>query len=338
MVDGLVKGMDRKPTELMDELVTLDCNKMPKRNSSPGFGRASVRRSDFDSGLVSLGVTRRSLLLSGGISAMLIVRGICGAVANRDRDGSTQIMRGDYHVHDRYRDAGQQRDRSHAERDEAMETRLGLRCDRSQAHADANLRIKIGLDNVSTGVMISDIDHKIIYMNRADGRADARCRSRYPQGAAGLQCGRGCWVAASMIFHKNAGTPDVMLERLSTARIAPKSASAGARLRWRPARSSMKRGHSSASCWNGRIGPPRVAVENEVADIVDGCGAGRLHGSVIDMQGKEGFFLQLSAGINRLMETADHGLQEVVRMLGALSRGDLTDHITNEYQAARSAS
>jgi methyl-accepting chemotaxis protein len=49
------------------------------------------------------------------------------------------------------------------------------------------------------------------------------------------------------------------------------------------------------------------------------------------MQGKEGFFKQLCEGINQLVETSDSALQEVVRMLGALARGDLTDKITNEY-------
>ena len=52
------------------------------------------------------------------------------------------------------------------------------------------------------------------------------------------------------------------------------------------------------------------------------------------MAGKEGFFRRLATDINLLMETADRGLQEVVRMLGSLSRGDLTDHISNEYEGA----
>jgi methyl-accepting chemotaxis protein len=51
----------------------------------------------------------------------------------------------------------------------------------------------------------------------------------------------------------------------------------------------------------------------------------------INMQGKEGFFKQLSEGINELMKTSDRGLQEIERMLGSLARGDLTDRIHTEY-------
>ena len=46
------------------------------------------------------------------------------------------------------------------------------------------------------------------------------------------------------------------------------------------------------------------------------------------MDGKEGFFKQLGEGINQLMETSSVGLNEVVRVLGALAQGrpDREDH------------
>ena len=49
------------------------------------------------------------------------------------------------------------------------------------------------------------------------------------------------------------------------------------------------------------------------------------------MEDKEGFFKQLGLGMNNLMETSTVGLDEVVRVLGALAKGDLTETITNEY-------
>ena len=42
-------------------------------------------------------------------------------------------------------------------------------------------------------------------------------------------------------------------------------------------------------------------------------------------------FKEMVANLNRLMETSDVGLNEVVRVLNALSQGDLTEQIVNEY-------
>ncbi len=43
-------------------------------------------------------------------------------------------------------------------------------------------------------------------------------------------------------------------------------------------------------------------------------------------------YLEMVTSLNLLMETADVGLGEVVRVLGALAKGDLTERITNGYQ------
>jgi methyl-accepting chemotaxis protein len=51
----------------------------------------------------------------------------------------------------------------------------------------------------------------------------------------------------------------------------------------------------------------------------------------IDMKGKEGFVKQLGEGLNELLETTESGINDVVRVLGALSRCDLTQTVTNDY-------
>lgn len=42
-------------------------------------------------------------------------------------------------------------------------------------------------------------------------------------------------------------------------------------------------------------------------------------------------FRKMIEGLNRLMQVSDTGLNEVVRVLGALAKGDLTENIINEY-------
>ncbi|MEQ1882680.1 MAG: methyl-accepting chemotaxis protein [Burkholderiales bacterium] len=52
----------------------------------------------------------------------------------------------------------------------------------------------------------------------------------------------------------------------------------------------------------------------------------------MNLVGKEGFYKQLGEGINELVSTSASGLDEIIRVLGALARGDLTQRITNDYR------
>ena len=51
----------------------------------------------------------------------------------------------------------------------------------------------------------------------------------------------------------------------------------------------------------------------------------------VSSDGKSGFFLRLSEDLNRLLETAQRGLDDVVTMLSAMADGDLTKSIEAEY-------
>ena len=86
----------------------------------------------------------------------------------------------------------------------------------------------------------------------------------------------------------------------------------------------------SARWWNGKTEPLKWLIEQEVAKVVSGAVLGDFN-QRINEEDKEGFILQLAQGVNELMETSSTGLNEVVRVLGALSRGDLTETITNNY-------
>ena len=71
-------------------------------------------------------------------------------------------------------------------------------------------------------------------------------------------------------------------------------------------------------------------VTFQVAGLVQAANDGNFT-TRMDLDGKEGFFKQLAEGMNQLMETSSVVLNEVVRVLSALAKGDLTEKITNEY-------
>ena len=177
--------------------------------------------------------------------------------------------------------------------------------------------------------MIADNARNIIYVNKSVvnilSKAEADIRKQLPNFSAANLVGTNIDV-----FHKN---PAHQAQMLSTLNGTHSSAILlGGRsmvVTANPVINAQGARLGAVAEWQDRTA--EVAVEKEVAAIVDGAVRGDFSRR-LDMQGKEGFFKQLSEGINQLLQTSEVGLNEVVRVLGALSRGDLTEKITNDYE------
>ncbi|MGO8854647.1 MAG: methyl-accepting chemotaxis protein, partial [Steroidobacteraceae bacterium] len=74
-----------------------------------------------------------------------------------------------------------------------------------------------------------------------------------------------------------------------------------------------------------------VAMRDQIAALSSAAAKGDFSQRG-DVQQFDHAYLEMVKSLNQLMETADMGLGEVVRVLGALAKGDLTERITNEYQ------
>ena len=85
----------------------------------------------------------------------------------------------------------------------------------------------------------------------------------------------------------------------------------------------------SAVQWTDRT--EEFRAEQEVSQLVDAAVAGDFT-KRIEASNKEGFFLKIATGLNNLVDTADKGLRDVTRVLGALAQGDLTQRIDADYQ------
>lgn len=205
---------------------------------------------------------------------------------------------------------------------------LGSMINESRQLANSMERIKVALDNVSTGVMIADTNRTIIYANKSlmqlIKKAESDIRKQLPNFNTDNLLGSNI-----DLFHKNPTHQAELLSSFNSAYKAqieiggrhftvvanPVIDSAGGRL-------------GSVAEWADITA--EIAVENEVENIVNAAANGDFTGR-INIADKEGFFKQLSSGMNKLMETSAIGLSEVVRVLSALAKGDLTEKITNEY-------
>jgi len=211
----------------------------------------------------------------------------------------------------------------------SMQIKLGFDVTENRRIANQNLLVKNALDNVSTGVMIADNDGKIIYSNKAASdllsSAEDSIRKQLPDFSAANLVG-------SKIdgFHKNHAHQAQLLASLTD------SYSAGMELGGRsmavtvnPVISEQGERLGSVVEWQDRTA--EIAVEKEVSAIVVASSMGDFT-KRFDLRGKQGFLRELGEGLNQLLYTSEVGLNDVARVLDALSRGDLTETIGNDYQ------
>ena len=197
--------------------------------------------------------------------------------------------------------------------------------------AEENVRVRQALDAVSTNVMIADAANNIVYSNNAwfemMRAAEADVRKDLPHFNAREVLGKNI-----DIFHKNPAHQRMLLERLtSTYRAQIAVGGRTFRLIASPVFGPEQKRVGTVVEWADRT--DEVAIEKEVDQLVDAAARGDFT-RVIDIAGKEGFFKRLAEGLNRLMSTTEVGINDILRMLGAMARGDLTEKVTRDYEGA----
>jgi methyl-accepting chemotaxis protein len=210
----------------------------------------------------------------------------------------------------------------------AMQSKLDADITEVNRVAGENLRIRSALDKAESNMMLADADLNIIYMNETVmammSRNEGELKKVLPNFDSRRLIGQNIDV-----FHKNPSHQRGMLANLRTPyRTQIEVGSLTFALVAVPVINDKGERLGTAVEWKDRTA--EVAVEKEVAGLVQAAANGDFT-KRIEMAGKEGFFKQLAEGINRLMEVSSVGLNEVVRVLGALAKGDLTEKITNEY-------
>ena len=191
-----------------------------------------------------------------------------------------------------------------------------------------NLLIRNALTKSSANVMIANNAGEIVYLNDAVAAMmsgyDAELRKALPNFDARRLMGSNI-----DLFHKNPAHQKNMLAELRGTHVAkfvigslhfetianPIVDENGARM-------------GTILQWIDRTA--EVAVEREVSDIVAAALVGDFT-KRIDASTKEGFFKVLGENLNGLLDTSSAGMNDVVRVLTALSQGQLSERVTNEY-------
>ncbi len=210
-----------------------------------------------------------------------------------------------------------------------MQEQLRDRIDNERVTANANLRIRIALDNVSTGVMIADAERNIIYTNKSVQRilkgAEEGIRRQLPKFDADRLVG-----VNIDSFHKVPAHQAKLLDTFTSPYTA--KLIVGDRhmtVTANPVINAQGERLGSVAEWLDRTA--EVRVEQEVEQIVDAAAKGEF-GARIDTRDKEGFFANLGQGINILLNNTQEALNATSDVLNLVARGDLTRTIDSNYE------
>jgi len=200
--------------------------------------------------------------------------------------------------------------------------------EKEKAEADENARVRQALDNVSTNVMISDNDANIIYLNDSVIRMMKSAESDIRKSITHFDASHLLGVNMD-IFHKDPSHQRKLLQNLQSTYNG--KAEVGGRTFTVIANPIVVDGERLGSVVEWADRTSEVAIEREIDSIVESAVAGDF-GKQISVDGKEGFFANLANGLNDLIGTMEVALNDVIRMLGAMARGDLSERITREYE------
>lgn len=209
-----------------------------------------------------------------------------------------------------------------------MQADLKMRQEVSQRAADEMLRIKTALDVTSNSVMVADPDGKIIYCNKAVQEmmhlAESDIRKQLPNFRADQILG-----SNFDIYHRQPSHQRNMLAALKSP-YRTKMVVGGRHFSLVACPIMNERGErlGTAVEWGDRTA--EVEIENEVSAIILAASKGDFS-KRLDAAKMSGFFLQLSTGINDLLEANTRALGDVGAMLSRMSAGDLSQKIDTDY-------
>jgi len=209
-----------------------------------------------------------------------------------------------------------------------MQIKMGFDVNDTRQRGNEMARIKVALDNVNSSVMMADNRGDIIYMNEAVAAlfktAEEDIREDLPDFDADKLLGSNFDE-----FHKNPEHQQNLIATLKTS--YQTRLMIGSRtfdLAANPVVNDKGDRLGTAVEWVDRTA--EVAVEKEVENIVNAAREGDLE-QRLTLEGKEGFFKQLSEGINQLIGVVGEAFEDISNVMESMAGGDLTNSIAKDY-------
>ncbi|KAB7768201.1 methyl-accepting chemotaxis protein [Xanthomonas maliensis] len=211
-----------------------------------------------------------------------------------------------------------------------MQRDLRERIERDQLVANENLRIRSALDKASTGLFITDVDRKLIYANESFKKTVSHYEGSIRLASPDFEAGKVIGQHVSYL-----GLPEATVRKAIAALERDGTTSFEEHFGEAVFAQTVTSIIDTQGQWVGDVCEWRdrtmeVQVEDEVARIVRAAASGDMNGRV-DVDGKQGFFLQLAQQLNGLLDANAASIEQISSLLSALSRGDLTVRMHGEF-------
>ncbi|MBB5019358.1 methyl-accepting chemotaxis protein [Chitinivorax tropicus] len=191
-----------------------------------------------------------------------------------------------------------------------------------------NLRVKVALDSVSSGVMIADAQRQIVYANPAVMALLKHAEQELQQVIPGFHVSS---VMGGSIdrFHQNPNHQIQVLGNLATThRARIQVGKLTLQLVVNPVLDAQRNRLGTVVEWADLT--EQIKAEAELESIIEAAAEGD-YSRRASPSGKSGFLRAAAEGINRIMETTSTAIKDVGAVLEAMAEGDLTRTVTRQY-------
>ncbi|MCK5820044.1 MAG: PAS domain-containing protein [Psychromonas sp.] len=210
-----------------------------------------------------------------------------------------------------------------------MKVRLAFNMEDVKQRATAATRIKIALDNASTSVIITDNHRNIIYANPASVKLFKGAEKKLKEVIPSLDPAK---LVGSNIeqFYTKPEDHANLLANLTQEHHAQVDIN-GCILSMIATPVHNDKGVRIGTVAELEDRTLEVAMEKEIEDVIKAAVKGDFT-CRMGLENKNKFFLVLCQNINHLLELSEVSLSDVIGVLSALAKGDLTAEITNDYE------
>ncbi len=278
--------------------------------------------------LIAVAFTCLLIIILSLLFARLVTTGLSSSIREAVRI-SQAIAKGDMncvsHLAESEDEAGQLMDAL-----EEMRTVLFANIIKEKNESD---RLKVALDQISVPVQIADIDYNVFYMNDAAHKMFQHYSKEFSQDVPNFDANN---LMGSNIdrYHKKPSHQRGLMDKL-TSPLNSGDLAFGDKLIVQVTASPVlnETGERLGTVVEWLDRSAEAEVEKEVEAIIAAAQVGDLNHR-LSMDGKKGFFADLSEGMNTLIEVTEKVVDDTVKGLQALERGDLSYRIDNDYNGS----
>ncbi len=194
--------------------------------------------------------------------------------------------------------------------------------------ANEMARIKMALDEVTTPVTLSNSQREFIYMNKSATALWKRMESEIAKRIPG-------YTLESMYGTSLSTYLETAEDRAAFGEPTKEIKITNLNLGGRKLQATIVSIFDERDFYIGRATQwadrtTELVLEEQISNIVSAAVTGNFHGR-IEAQTSNMFFKQLIEGLNLLLETCERSYGDIANTFDALSHGDLSQTITNEY-------